>query len=197
VNDLVNAPSCSPGAAQAPLEVLLDLDEQLRYAPSVLLLDGLALHHLNEATDNVPVFRQALEKGMVLDHRDHAGVGRLELLLTSEAKGNKLLAHWRYTLRHNESVRLLCDEFNRRVKGLTATTVQAAPSDEDGQMQDASFQDEEMEGAATVVPRVFPDVVGHRIYAGATVFNDAFDGRGTDPLPKRPTVELGKSAVVS
>jgi ATP-binding cassette, subfamily B, bacterial len=133
-------------ASLQPMQIFqapLDLDDSLRFSPSVLTLDNVELQHLSGDGDKPILFRQILHQGLSLDHRDHAGVGRLELLETDKT-GVRLIALWRYTLPHNEAIQVLAHEFNRRVRdlaGIHSETVEGDLAEDE-----PNLPDEELDG---------------------------------------------------
>jgi ATP-binding cassette, subfamily B, bacterial len=125
-------------------QVRLDLDDNLRFSPSILTFDKHELQHVSvHDGESLLLFKRTIGRGLSLDHRDHAGVGRLELLETDTA-GVRLIAHWRYTLPHNDEVQALADEFNRRVRDLDGNK---ATSDANDLIEDElNSPDEELDG---------------------------------------------------
>jgi len=94
-------------AGETPLAwVELDLDERLRFAPSLLLLTPRRL--LAVGADRTSWHSWALDPGRVLELSDHGGVGALEL-----RNADARIAIWRFTLGQHAAAQRLVDRFER------------------------------------------------------------------------------------
>ncbi|HEX5790225.1 MAG TPA: ABC transporter transmembrane domain-containing protein, partial [Luteolibacter sp.] len=96
----------------------LDLDSQLRFDRGVVVLTDRQL--LAKAPGEASWQRWALRQGLVLVHKDHAGVGTLDL-----QDDSGLLARWRHTLGRAAALRRLLDEFQEQ---LVAMAEKRSPS---------------------------------------------------------------------
>jgi len=83
-----------------------DLSTQLRFVPGTVVLTTKRL--LANGPEDEDWQAWALHPGMKLDHRDHAGVGTLEL-----HDSQRRLAVWRYTLKHSAAALQLVERFDR------------------------------------------------------------------------------------
>jgi ATP-binding cassette subfamily B protein len=105
------AAATSPGDnAIACLE--LDLNLRLRFEPGVVVLTGKRL--LAKAPGDSQWRSWEFHPGLVLAHRDHAGVGTMDL-----CDENGLLARWHHTLGSETALRRLTEQFQERVSALT------------------------------------------------------------------------------
>ncbi|MFY7863909.1 ABC transporter transmembrane domain-containing protein, partial [Roseateles sp.] len=91
----------------APLEV--DLDSQLRFASSLLVLTNRRLLAWDAATAQWAEW--SLQADMAMQISDHAGVGALELI-----QGQGRLAIWRFTLQINLQAQRWQEMFQRRIE---------------------------------------------------------------------------------
>ncbi len=88
-----------------------DLDESLRFHSGVVILTEFQI--LSKSLDGE--WRQwELRPGLVLEHRDHAGVGTLAL-----SDADRLLARWHHTLGRDTAVRRLTERFQEHIKAVT------------------------------------------------------------------------------
>ncbi len=95
------APTGRQPQAQVWLE--LDVDEQLRFEHSLLVVSEQQLWWLSQEGGQPVLKHWPLQPGMRLLHSDHNGLGTLELVVAGER-----LAVWRYTLgRHLPATRLV------------------------------------------------------------------------------------------
>ncbi|WP_101048156.1 cyanophycin metabolism-associated ABC transporter [Macromonas nakdongensis] len=95
------------GAVTEPRAWLeLDLDDTLRFRPSLLAVDGQQLWWLDTQGGQAVLQRWALNADLRLLQSDHNGVGTLELV-----RGAERLAVWRYTLGRHLSATRLVEQF--------------------------------------------------------------------------------------
>ena len=90
----------------------LDLTLRLRFGRGVVVLTERQL--LAKDPDGSGWRRWDLGAGLVLEHRDHAGIGTLRLL-----DANGLQACWRHTTCRDAAVRRLTDQFQEHILALT------------------------------------------------------------------------------
>ncbi|MGC7407096.1 ABC transporter, partial [Pandoraea pneumonica] len=83
----------------------LDLDARLHFTHGWLVVTNRRL--IGQAPGEKDLQSWDIAPGMTLAHRDHAGVGTLEL-----SDGQHRLASWRYTLGHNTDALRLADAFD-------------------------------------------------------------------------------------
>ena len=98
----------------------LDLNHQLRFEPGIVVLTGKRL--LAKAPGEKQWRSWEFHPGLVLAHRDHAGVGTMDL-----CDANGLLARWHHTLGSETALRRFMDQFQERVAALTENRA-AAPT---------------------------------------------------------------------
>jgi ATP-binding cassette, subfamily B, bacterial len=111
----------SAGPAQAWLEI--DLDADLRFASSLLVLTDDQLCLLEGGTDSGHLTCWTVSAELRLECSDHNGVGTLELI-----DSGRRLAVWRYTLgRHVQATRLLEQFEARREEAVHGKPLQLAP----------------------------------------------------------------------
>ena len=92
------------GAEKVEAWLAIDLDARLQFAEGIVVVTN---RRIMARAPGSPDWRAwDYRAGLVLDHRDHAGVGTLELV---DAEGR--LACWRYTLGHNVAALNLYREF--------------------------------------------------------------------------------------
>jgi ATP-binding cassette subfamily B protein len=89
----------------------LDLGEQLRFVHGVVVLTDRKL--LARSAGDAAWQRWELRPGLQLEHRDHAGVGTMDL-----RDENGLLARWRHTLGRDAAVRRLIVQFQEQVRAM-------------------------------------------------------------------------------
>ena len=89
----------------------LDLDLQLSFNQGIIVLTDR--HLLAKAPGEKEWKRWELSPGLTLSHRDHSGVGTMDL---KDEKG--LLARWRHTLSRNSAVRRLTEQFQERIAAM-------------------------------------------------------------------------------
>ncbi len=100
------------GAGETVIACLeLDLNVQLRFDHGVVVLTDHRL--LAKAAGDAAWQHWDLRPGLQLEHRDHAGVGTLDL-----RDENGLLARWRHTLGRNAAVRRLIVQFQEQVRAM-------------------------------------------------------------------------------
>lgn len=90
----------------------LDLNIQLRFEHGIVVLTNHQL--LAKSPGEKEWQRWELRPGLTLKHRDHSGVGTLDL---QDAEG--LLARWRHTLGRDSAVRRLTEQFQERIAAIT------------------------------------------------------------------------------
>ncbi|QEL66507.1 ATP-binding cassette, subfamily B, bacterial [Oryzomicrobium terrae] len=100
-----------------------DLDAQLRFVPGLVAVTTRRL--LARAPGETAWQAWPLRAGLALQHFDHAGVGNLELVDTTDqaTAGPRRLACWRYTLGQNPAALRLVDRF----EGLRDSLVSGTP----------------------------------------------------------------------
>ncbi|MFN5580631.1 MAG: ABC transporter ATP-binding protein [Akkermansiaceae bacterium] len=89
----------------------LDLDLQLSFNQGIIVLTDR--HLLAKDPGEKEWKRWELSPGLTLSHRDHSGVGTMDL---KDEKG--LLARWRHTLSRNSAVRRLTEQFQERIAAM-------------------------------------------------------------------------------
>jgi ATP-binding cassette subfamily B protein len=89
----------------------LDLNLQLRFEQGVVVLTDRRL--LAKAAGDAPWQHWELRPGLQLEHRDHAGVGTLDL-----RDETRLLARWRHTLGRDAAVRRLVVQSHEQVSAM-------------------------------------------------------------------------------
>ncbi len=93
----------------------VDLDGQLHFTKQLLIVtDQRVLSAHVEAQTGLQWQYWPIEKGLVLTHTDHAGVGTLSLINATQR-----LASWRFTLTHNVTAMRLQETFAARVEVIT------------------------------------------------------------------------------
>ncbi len=101
------------GAGETVIACLeLDLDLQLRFDRGMVALTDRKL--LTKAAGGTQWRSWEFHPGLVLAHRDHAGVGTMDL-----CDENGLLARWHHTLGQETALRRLTDQFQERIAALT------------------------------------------------------------------------------
>jgi len=90
----------------------LDLNHQLRFEQGIVVLTEKRL--LAKAPGENQWRSWAFHPGLVLAHRDHAGVGTMDL-----CDENGLLARWHHTLGQDTALRRLTEQFQERIAALT------------------------------------------------------------------------------
>jgi ATP-binding cassette subfamily B protein len=89
----------------------LDLNLKLHFAHGIVVLTN---RRLLTKTPSDPAWRSwELEPGLTLKHRDHSGVGTLDL-----QNETGLLARWRHTLGRNAALRRLTEQFQERIAAM-------------------------------------------------------------------------------
>ncbi len=89
----------------------LDLNLQLRFTQGIVVLTDRKL--LAKAAGDAAWQSWEFHPGLQLEHRDHAGVGTLDL-----RDQNGLLARWRHTLGRDSAVRRLVVQFQEHVRAM-------------------------------------------------------------------------------
>ncbi len=87
----------------------LDLTRLLHFAQGIVVLTNQ--RWLAKPPGEASWRHWHLQPGLRLDHRDHAGIGTLDLCNSSG-----LLARWRHTLGRDSAVRRLTDQFNEQIQ---------------------------------------------------------------------------------
>ncbi len=101
------------GAGESVIACLeLDLNLQLRFDQGVVILTDRKL--LAKAAGDTQWRSWVFHPGLVLAHRDHAGVGTMDL-----CDENGLLARWHHTLGQETALRRLTEQFQERIAALT------------------------------------------------------------------------------
>lgn len=101
------------GQGQAVVACLeLDLNMQLRFDDGIVVLTDRKL--LAKAAGEAQWRSWDCRPGLQLEHRDHAGVGTLDL-----CDENCLLARWHHTLGQETALRRLIEQFQERIAALT------------------------------------------------------------------------------
>jgi ATP-binding cassette subfamily B protein len=90
----------------------LDLNMQLRFDEGIVLLTDRKL--LAKAAGETRWTSWEFRQGMQLEHRDHAGVGTMDL-----CDENGLLARWHHTLGQETALRRLTEQFQEHIAALT------------------------------------------------------------------------------
>ena len=100
----------------------LDLTLRLRFGQGLVVLTDRQV--LAKPPDEAGWRRWEFRPGLVLEHRDHAGVGTLEL-----RDSNGYLARWRHTLSRDAAVRRLTEQFQEHVRALVEDRPVVAPAE--------------------------------------------------------------------
>jgi ATP-binding cassette subfamily B protein len=90
----------------------LDLNMQLRFDEGIVVLTDRML--LAKAADDLVWQSWEFRPGLQLEHRDHAGVGTMDL-----HDENGLLARWHHTLGQETALRRLIEQFQEHIAALT------------------------------------------------------------------------------
>ncbi len=93
----------------------IDLDSNLRFAKSLLLITNKQLINLNHQRDQCSTFPYC--DGLTLERNDHGGIGRIELF-----NKNVRLACWFYTLMHNVQATRFVNKFEQQLTAFLSGT---------------------------------------------------------------------------
>ncbi|MCX6876594.1 MAG: ABC transporter ATP-binding protein [Verrucomicrobia bacterium] len=100
----------------------LDLDLRLNFGAGIVVLTDRQL--LAKALGEADWQRWEFRPGLVLEHRDHAGLGTLEL-----RDQNGLLARWRHTMGRDAAVRRLTEQFQEHVAAMVEQRAVVPPAE--------------------------------------------------------------------